>query len=395
MMRGLDGDAQAAVMAKQMLADEMKLIDPVWGGVDQYSIGDWDHPHFEKLIQMQAENMRIFALAYAIYQDPTYLAAAKKIHGYVRAFLTSPEGVVYTSQDADIVDGQAPEPYYALDDAERRKLGVPRVDTHVYARENGWWIAALCQLYAVTQDTRYRDEAVRNARWIAAHRAAAGGGFYHGDTSTGPLYLGDTLYMGRAFLALAQVTANPAWEKQSEQAASFVRAHFAMPAGAAGFATATKTNADDAYQPQPEYDENIVLARWGNLLAHESGCAEDSAMAASALSHARANAASRFAYVGGYLLAQGEAQGDPLHVVVIGAHDIPAARDLFSTAIAEPIFYKQIEWLDPKDPAQAGALKMYPNLGRPAAFLCANEACSSPVFTSVALLKLLARTKAP
>jgi uncharacterized protein YyaL (SSP411 family) len=395
MARGMNGDTQAAAMAKQMLAGEMKLIDPVWGGVDQYSIGDWDHPHFEKLIQMQAENMRIFALAYAIHHDPVYLAAAEKIHGYVRAFLTSPAGTVYTSQDADIVDGQAPEPYYSLDDAARRREGIPHVDTHVYARENGWWIEALCQLYAVTQDTRYRDEAVQDARWIAAHRAAAGGGFYHGEQSSGPLYLGDTLFVGRAFLALAQVTADPAWAKQSEQAASFIRAHFPMPAGAAGFTTATKANADDAYQPQPEYDENVALARWGNLLAHESGRADDGAMAASALSYARANAASRFAYVGGFLLAQTEAQADPLHVVVIGPRDAPVARDLFLAAIDEPVYYKQIEWLDSRDPVQRAAAKLYPHLDKPAAFLCANQACSSPVFTRKDLLKLLVRMKAP
>ena len=32
------------------------LIDPVWGGECQYSTdGDWKHPHFEKIMQMQAE----------------------------------------------------------------------------------------------------------------------------------------------------------------------------------------------------------------------------------------------------------------------------------------------------------------------------------------------------
>jgi uncharacterized protein YyaL (SSP411 family) len=35
----------------------LKLVDPVWGGVYQYSTdGDWDHPHFEKIMPFQAEN---------------------------------------------------------------------------------------------------------------------------------------------------------------------------------------------------------------------------------------------------------------------------------------------------------------------------------------------------
>jgi uncharacterized protein YyaL (SSP411 family) len=392
MARGLDGNAEAAAMARQMLDGELNLIDPVWGGVDQYSIGDWHHPHFEKLIQMQAENVRIYALAYATYHDPAYLAAAKKIHGYVREFLTSPDGAVYTSQDADIVDGQAPEPYYQLDDAARRKQGVPRVDAHVYARENGWWISALCQLYAVTGDTTYRDEAVRDADWIAAHRAAPGGGYHHGTADGRQLYLGDTLFMGRAYLALAEVTADDSWRAKSEEAAGFIREHFA-DSKSGGFITATTGDAD--FRSQPDFDENVALARWVNLLAHESNRDADRAMAASALGYARANAAAHYAYVGGYLLAQSEAQGDPMHVVVLGARGDATARSLFLTAIAVPIYYKQIEWINPDDKAQAAALKNYPHPGKPAAFLCANQTCSAPVFTRTDLEKLLRRVQAP
>ena len=379
-------------MAKQLLAGEMKLIDPVWGGVDQYSIDDWDHPHFEKLIQMQAENMRIFALAYAAYHDPAYLAAAKKIHGYVAAFLTSPDGTVYTSQDADIVDGRAPEPYYRLDDAARRKQGIPRVDMHVYARENGWWISALCQLYAVAGDTAYRDEAVRAANWIADHRAAPGGGFRHGAERSGPFYLGDTLFMGRAYLALAEATVDVSWSAKSEQAAAFIREHFTAPKGS-GFITATRSDA--GIQAQPDFDENVALARWTDLLAHESHRPANRDVTASALNFARAHASSQFAYVGGYLLAQSEEQRDPMHVVVVGSRTDPTARDLFAAALAAPFYYKQVEWLDPAAKPQADAMKLYPHPVRAAAFLCADQTCSAPVFTRADLVKLLKRVQAP
>src|SRR6202453_2973084 len=41
------GDKQAETMARQTIAAQRKLIDPVWGGVDQYSAqGDWEHPHY-------------------------------------------------------------------------------------------------------------------------------------------------------------------------------------------------------------------------------------------------------------------------------------------------------------------------------------------------------------
>lgn len=384
--RGAAGDAQSAAMARQTLAGAMKLIDPVWGGADQYSIGDWDHPHFEKLIQMQAQDMRIYALAYAAFHDPVYLEAAKKIHGYVARFLTSADGTVYVSQDADLVDGEAPEPYYKLDDAGRRKLGVPRVDRHVYARENGWWIEALCQLYAVTGDESFREEAVRDANWIVRFRGVSGGGFRHGGEEGGPLFLGDTLWMGRAFSALAQVTGGHDWYQRSEQAAAFIRAHFAAADGK-GFVTATRSAADGSFQPRPEYDENVALARWANLLAHDLRNKDDQAMAASALGYTRDGASARFAYVGGYLLAQAEAKADPLHIVVIGPRNDGAARALFLAALAAPAYYKQIEWFDPARPVP----DLYPKLAKPAVFLCANRACSAPVYTAADLARLIER----
>jgi len=45
------GDATAAKRAQQTLDAAMALIDPVWGGVFQYSeAGSWSHPHFEKIM---------------------------------------------------------------------------------------------------------------------------------------------------------------------------------------------------------------------------------------------------------------------------------------------------------------------------------------------------------
>ncbi|HME12965.1 MAG TPA: DUF255 domain-containing protein, partial [Candidatus Acidoferrum sp.] len=50
------GDAQAEKMARQTLTAQLNLLDPVWGGVYQYSTdGVWTNPHFEKIMSMQAE----------------------------------------------------------------------------------------------------------------------------------------------------------------------------------------------------------------------------------------------------------------------------------------------------------------------------------------------------
>src|SRR5260370_5335587 len=148
----LKNDARAEHMARQTLAEQLHLLDPAWGGVYQYSTdGDWNSPHFEKIMQMQAENLRIYSLAYAQWRDPQYLHAAQELQRYLRTFLTSPTGAFYTSHDADLVDGKHSADYFALRDAQRRKLGIPRVDKAIYARENGWAINWLVPLYATTR----------------------------------------------------------------------------------------------------------------------------------------------------------------------------------------------------------------------------------------------------
>ena len=112
------GDLQAERMARQTMDAQFNLIDPAWGGVYQYSTdGDWKHPHFEKIMQMQAENLRIYSLAYAQFRKPEYLKAALDIHRYLKTFLMSPDGAFYTSQDADLIDGEHSDRYFKLADA--------------------------------------------------------------------------------------------------------------------------------------------------------------------------------------------------------------------------------------------------------------------------------------
>lgn len=221
------GDKEFERMARETLAAQFNLMDPAWGGVYQYSTdGDWQHPHFEKIMQMQAEDLRIYAEAYALWHDNAYLQAANRIRDYLKNFLTSPEGTFFTSQDADLIPGKHGGEYFRLSDTERRQRGVPRIDTHIYARENGWAINALGTLYTVRGKEDFLDHAIRAANWILAYRALPGGGFRHDEKDPAGPYLGDTLFMGRAFLTLYAVTADRAWLGRAEEAVQFISANF-------------------------------------------------------------------------------------------------------------------------------------------------------------------------
>jgi uncharacterized protein YyaL (SSP411 family) len=384
------GDKGAAQMARGTLAGQLNLFDPVWGGVYQYSTdGDWAHPHFEKLMQFQAENLRIYALASALWPDEGYLPRARAIEKYVGDFLTSPNGLFYVSQDADLVPGQHSAGYFALNDAERRKQGLPRVDAHVYARENGWYIQALVTLSNVTGDDAVLKKAVHAAYGIQRTRAMPGGGFRHdADDAAGP-YLGDTLAMGQAFLALYGATADREWMTRAEKAAQFIDGHFRSSAqgkAVAGYVTAVP-KAGDILPSQPLIDENVEMARFANLLFHYTGDNRFKNMAQFAMSYLSSGQVVDKAGIwpAGLLLADGELNSAPLHVTVVGSKNDVNARLLFQAARALPGAYHQTEWLDAREGPLPHSDITYPELKSAAAFLCTDQACSSPITSPAAL----------
>ncbi|MBV9698255.1 MAG: thioredoxin domain-containing protein, partial [Gammaproteobacteria bacterium] len=215
-----EGAAPTALSrARQTLDANLALIDPVWGGVYQYSDAvDWSSPHYEKLLAFQADDLRLYSLAWARWHDPHYLEAAHALHRYLVDFLLSPEGAFYVSQDADLSGKVTGHEFYAAGDEARRALGVPRVDTHRYARENGWVITALCRFHDVTGEAAPLAEARRAARWVQTHRALPGGGFRHGENDDGGPFLNDTLAMGQAFLALYRSSGERQWLTASRDA---------------------------------------------------------------------------------------------------------------------------------------------------------------------------------
>jgi uncharacterized protein len=328
-------------------------------------------------MQMQAENLRTYAAAYALWHDPGYLQTAKKVESYLRNFLTSPDGVFYASQDADLIPGEHSAEYFRLNDHNRRKRGIPKVDQHLYSRENGWAINALTTLYAVTGEDTYLNDAIRAANWVTDHRAFAGGGFHHDETDPAGPYLGDTLYMGRAFLALYAVTADRIWLQRAERAAQFISAKFQNEVG---YVTATKNG---ALQSNPQVDENADLVRFSNLLHYYTGKTGYHEMAQHAMQYLSVPGAadSRGFLVGGILLADQEIAAPPRHITIVGRKDDAAARALFRTALQDPSTYKRVEWWDARDGALPNTDVEYPELEQAAAFVCGDKSCSAPIFS--------------
>ena len=368
-----EGDATAERMARQTLDAQFSLIDPAWGGVYQYSTGgNWKEPHFEKVMQFQAANIRIYALAYSQFQKPEYKKAALDVYRFLKTFLMSPDGDFYTSMNADVVDGEHSAAYFKLDDAGRRKIGIPRVDKHVYARENGWVIEALASLYEATGDANFQNEAKRAAQRMIETRSLPDGGFRHDLKDAAGPFLGDTLAMSRAFLKLYETTGDRAWLTRAEAGVTFIAAHFQNKAG---FVTAANTT----FAARPERDENLSLARLANLLAHYTGNESYRKTADQAMRFAATPAIANQFAAAGLLLADRELTRTPTHLTIVGSKQSEEAARLFQAALQYASGYKRVEWWDRAEGAMPNPDVEYPQLAQPAAFVCTQKSCSSPI----------------
>ncbi|WP_273457573.1 thioredoxin domain-containing protein [Nevskia ramosa] len=382
------GDADATRMARQTLDAQRKLLDPVWGGVYQYSTGgDWLTPHFEKIMSMQANNLRIYALAWAQFHDPADLKAAQAIRDYLARFLTRADGAFLTSQDADVVPGEHAADYFALADAARRARGVPAVDSHVYARENGWAIEALAMLHAASGEPGDLQAAIKAAGVIVEQRSLPGGGFRHDQHDPAGPYLGDTLAMGRAFLALYSASGDRRWLARAQSAAQFIDAHFAghrQP----GYRTAASRKG--AAPAQPLRDENVRMARFANRLFRYTGDARYRLSAQRAMRFIAAPEIARRFPAAGALLASDELSREPLHFTVVGNKDDAVAAALFATAAAFPSAYTRTEWWDRREGSLANSDVQYPRFPKAAAYICTERSCSLPIFEPPAFSTRLA-----
>ncbi len=392
LVRAARGDAEPARMIRTTLDKQKLLVDPVWGGVYQYSHGGvWENPHYEKIMLVQAENMRLYAMAYALWGSEDDLRVAQSVRSYLNGFLRGSNGAYYSSQDADLVQGEHSHDYFALDDAGRRKLGLPRVDKHQYARENGWVIQGLVGLYSVTGDQAVLDDALRAADWVVKERSLPGGGYSHDARDSGGPYLGDTLAAGRAFLALYTVTADPVWLQRASACADFLEAKFRLAAG--GYATAVSASKID--QPYRMREENIGVARFGNLLFQHTGEARYQTMSSYAMSYLAHPEVAREFSPGGVLLADLElAQAVP-HLTVVGQKTDPAARALFLAALRYPLAYRRVDWAVPGEKALPYTETEYPTLGRAAIFVCSGTKCSPPTLNPADVSRSFPRAARP
>ncbi len=382
--------------AELTLRNEQKIIDPVWGGVYQYSVkGDWEHPHYEKITAIQAGAIENYAMMARVTGDERWITPARQVAGYMLGMMRAPEGGFYTSQDADLRRKGQPtvlgEQYYGMGDAERRALGLPIIDTHVYADLNGVMIRALVELYAATGDPEVLAAAVGTAEQLLRTHRTEAGAFLHdaGDDPAGLLFLRDQAAMGFGMLALYRATGEARWLQASSEVASFMREKLEDPQHGGLFAHTEDPAAVGVFAVRRKpVEENGLAARFLiELHRHLDGDGriatpyrEAAERALAAVGQAK-TIENEGRIIGQLLLGLEDVLTPIVDVTIVGRPEDPRTLALHRAALR---YYEPRAVIERSLPGER-----YPDIGKSAVYLCTESACSSPI-TDAARLPALA-----
>ena len=104
------------------------INDHIDGGFYRYSVDDlWMIPHFEKMLYDNGPMMSILCDSHMKFGDDLYIDRAKEIYNWAKLFMTSKEGVFYSTIDADS-EGSEGKYYIFSNDELKESLESQEID---------------------------------------------------------------------------------------------------------------------------------------------------------------------------------------------------------------------------------------------------------------------------
>tara|TARA_R110000782_G_scaffold147196_10_gene240010 strand:+ start:1015 stop:2340 length:1326 start_codon:yes stop_codon:yes gene_type:complete len=335
-----DQDKNEERMARITLDNASALLDPVWGGVYQYSTqGKWDVPHYRKTMAAQAGHLRLYSLAYAQMKLNRYKEVCDSIQAYIKDFMTSDFGAFYTGQ-SDCIAGINPMLFFSLSNTNRKKIGIPEIDKRIHTRENGWIIEALATHYEYCGNQKSLIMAINAARWINHHCRYQDNGYLTDTMIQKPRYLSDSLSMARAMFQLYRATLDKKYLKQACDSTHFINRNFKNEI--CGYNS--KLHSKNESTPPRQIDENISLTRFSNLLSYYSDDREFTKMAKHGLRYlCIPEVATARMEEAGILLIDREMSSAPLIITISGKRYDPVFKEFVNIAQRNTGWYKLIK----------------------------------------------------
>lgn len=191
------------------------LYDNIDGGFFRYATTrDWQLPHFEKLLEVNASLARLFLEAGSKLKTARFTDRASDTLRYIQTWLADPvDGGWYGSQQAD-------ERYYAADSVEgRRAIAPPPVISSLYADSNATMVSSALEAARVFGDDGLREFAIKSLERVllACYKPGAGVAHYFDGQPRVRGLLADQLAMTSACLDVFDVTGNVVYQMMAEE----------------------------------------------------------------------------------------------------------------------------------------------------------------------------------
>jgi uncharacterized protein YyaL (SSP411 family) len=368
------------------------MHDRIEGGFFRYATTrEWEIPHYEKMLEDNAELLAVYAEAHRTFPQAGYDRAVRDVVRWMDTVLWRGDVKAFAgSQDAD-------EVYYELDGAGREKHGSPFVDKTLYTGWNALAASAYFAAAAALGDDAIEERAHEVMHTLSTRMLVREGEhrrLMHFDRGDGPRVadlLGDWAAYLQAHLDEYETGKHPD-----------------ALAGAVGAATILRDKLEDAdggFFDAPERAEP------GRVALREKPI-EDNAMAADALLRLGAltgderwretavRTLSSFVgsyrgwgqFASSYANAMARAITEPLAITVVGPRDDAIANALWTAARAVDDPARSVQRIVPDDDGARLEQLGFPR-DRTAAYVCIGTSCSAPLTEEAALRRELAQAR--
>ncbi|HEX9757867.1 MAG TPA: DUF255 domain-containing protein [Nitrospiria bacterium] len=363
----------------QLTLENMRggIYDHVDGGFFRYATrGDWDKPHFEKLLDLNTRMLSLYLKAYQITGEATYRSTAQGILDYLFTTLAL-EGKPWLcgSQNADTH-------YYQLSDEDRMWAPPPQIDQTIFADHNAQAASSLLLTYQAFQKTEYKEKGLHLINQLWNHFFDPQKGMFHYDDGKLSLggYLSDQVQMIHALLDGFETTGNREYFNRSEKLFSLMD-DFLWDEKSGGYWDLPDHQkiGDSVHIRIKPFSENSIAAMALIRLFHFTKDKKYLHRAEATLSYLSTEFEHYKHHAAPFALALCYFLHPPHHMTIIGNKKDPKWQELVSSAHQIKSPWKVILPLDSKTDTKIIEQFGYKPNPTPQAYICVGEKCLPPV----------------
>lgn len=362
-----DADLQLMLERTFMGIANGSLHDGLDGGFFRYTQApNWQNPQVEKLLEDNAQLLRLFSRAYVQADSEGLKSVADKTYQYLNTQLYDAEtGTWGGSQFADME-------YYSQDEEGRKVRSTPAVDSTILTGANAQAARAYVAYWAATGDSEALAAAKKAADYLWDNHREVGGALKHYDGAESPVgLLSDTARLAAVSLDLYEAGQGIAYLDRAESLVKWAGERLSDSVGGGLWDAPVYPDAlGNLKVGNKDVGDNMLIADTLSrlfLLTGDEGHVQSAERLLKAFQPAVPNLGFFAAPIA---LAIERMANLPLVVHVVGAPDEEATQALVAAAHRAYRFERVVQPLDPADEDDAALIDQlgYATDGGPTAY---------------------------